>query len=70
MVDTLKFRWRFNLRGVLPIVYINQTYTRHSVYYLGGGGGGGGVDIDKIFADMLNVFFSTGCHFVAAPSAW
>ena len=26
-------------------------------------------DSDKIFTDMLNVFFSTGCHFVAALSA-
>ena len=33
MVDTLKFRWRFNLRGMLSIAYINQTYSSHSVYY-------------------------------------
>ena len=25
MVDTLKFRWRFKLRGVMPIAYIYQT---------------------------------------------
>ena len=28
------------------------------------------VDLNKFFADMLNVFFSTGWHFVAALSAW
>ena len=39
MVDTLKFRWRFNIRGVLPIAYINQTYTRHSAYYFAVTGG-------------------------------
>ena len=27
------------------------------------------VDINKIFADMYDVFFSTGCHFVVALSA-
>ena len=38
MVDTLQFKWRFNLRGVLPIAYINQTYTIYSVYYFSGTG--------------------------------
>ena len=66
MADTLKFRWRFNLRGVLPIAYINQTYTRHSVHYFFWDWR---VDINKIFADMYDVFFSTGCHFVATLSA-
>ena len=67
MVDTLKFRWRFNLKGVLPVAYLNQTYSRHSVYYFFWDWR---VDIYEIFADMLHVFFSTDCHFVAALSAW
>ena len=33
MVDTLRFRWRFNIRRMLSIAYINQTYTIHLVYH-------------------------------------